>query len=614
MILGISFGYHDSAAALIDNSTILFAAHEERYTRKKFDPSFPFNVISQISKKYDLRRLEAVVIHEKPLLKLDRQIIQVLAGNSRDSFAFKDHVASLRKIFTFNPKKIRSFIQQATNLEISPNLKIVYSSHHLSHAAASFFTSNFSNSLVIVLDAVGEWESQSIWFGRDNELSQLWGQHFPHSIGLFYSAFTSYLGFKVNSGEYKMMGLAPYGKSIYRKELMEIINFDAEGILKLDLEKFDFVSGRKMWNSSLKKVLTVKPRKIDEPLNQSHADLAASVQSILEEYVFKLIAKSKLEFGNFSNICLGGGVALNCVLNAKIADTFGRNNVHIFPSAGDSGSSVGGALAYSISANNLEKNTPKRWNIEQSLLGQNSWDMDVENILSKYKLEFERLPLTSLAEKVAKELNSGKIVGIFEGRAEFGPRALGSRSIIADPRIFNGQILINEKIKFRESFRPFAPIVLREHASEWFYPDSDEMYMLRTSFVLNSEYDYVNPDSNQPEYLAPISILERLQSLRSPIPSVTHLDLSARVQTLGKKDPRFLRNILEKFYELTSCPVLVNTSFNVRGEPIVNTLEDALRCFFTTEIDFLLINDVILSKAGINKYAVKYFNSAVQED
>ena len=495
--------------------------------------------------------------------------------------------------------------------------RIKFGEHHRSHAAATFFTSPFDSALVIVSDAVGEWDSQSIWVGKDNSLNKIASQSFPHSIGLFYSAMTYYLGFKVNSGEYKLMGLAPYGKPRYVGKIKEIINLSNDGAVRLDLSKFSFVSGNSMTDGRFEKFFGKSRRMNSAPLTQWHADMAASVQLILEEALENLIDFHLSESEGLKKICLGGGVALNCVANSRIAEKYGPENLFIFPAAGDSGASVGAGLSYLGNRYETNKTSPsKRWKFNNSLLGVEPEETRCLSELRKLNLNYKTFDGgRELANVIAVEISKGSIVGIFNGKEEFGPRALGNRSILADPRIQKGQITLNEKIKFRESFRPFAPIVLEEQANNWFDIQYPEPFMLKTVSVRNfrNSFNLLGPESN--EYLSPIDIESRLNKLDSLIPSVTHLDGSSRIQTIAKSDTRLVRKILEQFYEVTGCPILVNTSFNVRGEPIVHSVKDALRCFLTTEIDVLVLMNFVIFKKEQKIDTLKHtFESATSDD
>ncbi len=617
MLVGISFGYHDSAASVVGDNEVLFAAHEERYSRKKFDPSFPYLVLEEIDQKFGLENVENFIFHEKPLVKLERQLIQILLGGFRDAKSFPENIAGLRKIINWNKKNLVGQLKSTTKAQNSIDTKMIkYSEHHYAHAAATFFTSQFDDALVIISDAVGEWDSQSVWLGKGNKLNKIYSQRFPHSIGLFYSAMTYYLGFKVNSGEYKLMGLAPYGTPCHVEKIKQIIQLGGNGEVRLDLSKFSFLSGSSMTDYRLEKFFG-RPRRLPlDPINQWHADMAASTQYILEEALTNLLDYFLSVKGAPKRICLGGGVALNCVANSKIANKYGQENLYIFPAAGDSGGAVGAALSYGINKIELDdKADSKRWSYNNLLLGHEPETSRCLSELRKVGLKHEQHTDEQIAEIISKEISSGSIIGVYHGREEFGPRALGNRSILADPQIKKGQITLNLKIKFRESFRPFAPIVLEEYANEWFDISSPERFMIRTVPVKNFAYSYAHPGPNDKDYNLPISIEDRLEFLKSPVPAVTHLDNSSRIQTIPKNDPRLVRKILESFYKISGCPVLVNTSFNVRGEPIVHSPKDAIRCFMTTGIDVLVIQNFVVYKRNVDPDLFKNnFQSVASDD
>lgn len=617
MIVGISFGYHDSAASVIGDTEIFFAGHEERYSRKKFDSSFPYLVLEEIDQKFGLENVEDFVFHEKPLIKLERQLIQILLGGFREVNSFPENIAGLRKIVNWNKKNLTKSLNNAMRAQNSIDIKMIkFGEHHRSHAAATFFTSQFDEALVMISDAVGEWDSQSVWLGKGNKLNKIYSQRFPHSIGLFYSAMTYYLGFKVNSGEYKLMGLAPYGMPCHVEKIKEIIHLRGNGEVRLDLSKFSFLSGSSMTDYRLEKFFG-RPRRLpSDPINQWHADMAASTQYILEEALTNLLDYFLSTKGAPKRICLGGGVALNCVANSKIANKYGQENLHIFPAAGDSGGAVGAAISFDINNIGLDdKADSKRWGYNNLLLGHEPETSRCSSELRKAGLKHEQFTDEQIAEVISKELSSGSIIGIYHGREEFGPRALGNRSILADPQIEKGQITLNLKIKFRESFRPFAPIVLEEYANQWFDIDSPERFMTRTVPVKNFAYNFIHPGPNDKDYNLPINIENRLEFLNSPIPSVTHLDNSSRIQTIPKNDPRLVRKILESFYKIGGCPVLVNTSFNVRGEPIVHSPKDAIRCFMTTGIDVLVLQNFVVYKKHLDPVLFKNdFQSVVSDD
>lgn len=609
IVAGMSFNYHDSALSIVSENEILFSDHEERYSRIKFDPKFPSNSILSSMKVVDWDKVEAIIFYEKPVIKFDRQLFSLLHTNPMQLNSFVKNISSLKKHHYSRKKTISSKVQKITGRN---NIEVLYSSHHLSHAASSFYTSPFKTSLVLVMDAVGEWESSSAWYGEGSKLTKLWSQNFPHSIGLFYSTMTQYLGLKVNSGEYKLMGLAPYGKPKYLHQLSKLIELHLNPLIgiKLNLEFFDFISGNKMVSNKISKLFGMPVRKHNEPITQFHADLAASVQAILESSVLQLINSLESNFGKFDNVCLAGGVALNCVLNTKVSNYY-NDRLWIFPAAGDAGGSTGAALSFLSNEFPSNKN---RWDISHSLLGNIYTENEVESTLIKLQVNSLKLERSRAAKYIAEKITQGSVVGIFEGRSEFGPRALGNRTILADPRTPKGQIYINEKIKYRESFRPFAPICLEEFAEDFFDNSINDQFMLKVrkvkNFSLQSEsitdpYDYFNKA---------ISIHDRINNVNSPIPSVTHLDGSARVQTVNKNDKRFVKDVLVSFYEITGCPLLINTSFNVRGEPIVGSPLDALRCLATTGIDVLYMEGFVIDKNVQTSEFLSQFTSAVSDD
>lgn len=610
MILGLSFGYHDSAAVLLNDKEIIFADHEERYSRIKFDPSFPKSVLQEMSKKYDLSQVSKIAYYEKPIPKLERQLISLISGGLKNTSAFIQNSANLRKHFDSTPHRINRLVQDATKVDFT-NVPVLYSTHHLSHASSAYFTSEFDSASVIVMDAVGEWNSTTVWEGKGNHLKNIWAQRFPHSIGLFYSAMTQFLGFKVNSGEYKLMGLAPYGQPIFLEKFRDVVKINNNGTLELNLKLFDYVAGSKMVNSKLETHFGMKVRNSQMEITQWHADMAATTQKILENYVFNLI-KAVNAKSISQKLCLSGGVALNCVLNGKIAEEFGPENLHIFPASGDAGGAAGAALAVSISTSPDLVST--RYCVRNGALGRSFSAKEILETLKNENVTFQEMSEDAVTVTVAEIISKGGVVGVFSGRSEFGPRALGNRSILADSRVKMGQIHINQKIKFRESFRPFAPICLEEEQDKWFLSEHKSNFMLRTVKVKSFETKdspESNPESNPNQ---PISIANRIAGIESTIPSVTHLDGSARIQTVESSDSRLTTKILKEFFRITGCPVLINTSFNVRGEPIVGTPLDAIRCFATTDLDALVFdNFLILKKEQTSLLSIKY-QSAIGDD
>ena len=591
-ILGISSFYHDSSAVILEEENIIAAAQEERFTRNKFDSSFPINSINFCLKKSGFleNNLDAIVFYENPSNKYKR---------------IKEFQ---KKNFPYNPIKNYKLISKWLNEKFQvqnyiehflPNFKgkLFLSNHHLSHAASAFYPSPFKESLIVTIDGVGEYACTSIFYGKNNQIIELEQQNYPNSIGLFYSAFTRYLGFKVLSGEYKLMGLAPYGEPIYAKKIKDnLIKISKDGEIELDLTYFDFISGNRMINEKFEKLFENKTRNENELFNNFHMDIAASVQFVLEEIVIKII-KYSLKLYDSKNLCLAGGVALNCVANTKILQNVNNiENIWIQPAAGDAGASLG--AAYYALYNNFKKiRTFDNVNDKQknSLLGTEFSENEIKNTLDSYSINYKKLEKNDFSFVVSELLSEGNIIALFNGKMEFGPRALGSRSIIGDPRDSKMQKKMNLKIKFRESFRPFAPIVLEDMVDDWFEFIKKSKYMLFTAEVKKNKREKINENDSKLEGL------EKLKIKRSKIPSVTHVDYSARIQTVGKKDNKKVYEILKAFYDLTDCPILINTSFNVRGEPIVNSPYDALSCYFNTDIDYLVIGDFLIDKKN-NKY------------
>ena len=591
-ILGISAFYHDSAAALVVNGKIIAAAQEERFSRKKHDARYPYNAIKYVLDEagINLNQVNHIVFFEKPFLKFERLLETYLAfaPSGFGSFCMSMPIWLREKLFQkqFLFEKLKLNDKNFDNID-----KIYFSEHHYSHAASAFFPSPFKDAIVLTLDGVGEWATTTVAEGSGNKLNLLKEIHFPHSIGLLYSAFTYYTGFKVNSGEYKVMGLAPYGEPKYKDVIMrELIDLKNDGSFKLNMKYFNYATGLTMTNqkfSNLFKNPVRDPKK--DLLTQFHMDIAASIQSVTEEIILKLTKSISKEF-NSRNLCLAGGVALNCVVNGKILKEKIFDNLWIQPAAGDAGGALGAALAFWFK----ELNNPREVNLKDEMMGSYIGPSFSEELIEKklklLNANFQKLSEENLINIVAKELNNEKIVGWFQGRMEFGPRALGSRSIIADPRSDKMQKELNLKIKFRESFRPFAPSVLREDLKDWFEIDYDSPYML---LVSNVKKDVQIPMSEKSKKLFGI---EKLNIKRSSIPAVTHVDYSSRIQTVHKDTNPKYHKLLSQFKINTGCPILVNTSFNIRGEPIVCTIEDAFRCFMGTNLNILVCENFILYK------------------
>ena len=595
-ILGISCFYHDSAAALIKDGEIISAVQEERFSREKHDSSFPLKSIKYClnSQKINLKDVSAIVYYEKPLLTFERLLETYLATAPRGirSFIASMQVWLKEKIFlkSLIRNKFKKIQKELIPQEKPFIPKLLFSEHHLSHAASAFYPSPFKEAVILCIDAVGEWATTSAWIGKENKITPLWEINFPHSLGLLYSAFTYYCGFKVNSGEYKLMGLAPYGEPKYVELIKNnLIDIKDDGTFRLDMSYFKYHRGFRMTNKRFHDLFKNLPRDKNEKIIQFYMDVAASIQSVTEEIVLKLAIALRKETG-LSNICLAGGVALNCVANGKINKEKIYDDIWIQPASGDAGTSIGGALFahYEYFANTRKIN--QQDSMKGSFLGPNYGNEEIINYLNSINASFKVLDDEEIFQEVANLINKGKVVGWFNGRMEFGPRALGARSIIGDPRNKKMQSIMNLKIKYRESFRPFAPSILEEDVSSQFDTDVKSPYMLLVSKVKKNLWRDI-PENDQGK-----KGLNKLNIQRSLIPAVTHVDYSARVQTVSKEtNPRYY-NLIKKFKELTNCPTLINTSFNVRGEPIVCTPQDAYRCFMRTEMDILVLQNQILYK------------------
>ena len=589
-ILGISAFYHDSAATLIIDGEIIAAAQEERFTRKKHDESYPFNAIEFVLSegKIRLSKIDYIVFFEKPFLKFERLLETYLAFAPSGFKSFRMSMPIWLREKLFQKKFLFDKLKQHDENFKDIN-KIKFSEHHFSHAASAFFPSPFQEAAILTLDGVGEWATTTLAIGKNNDLKMLKEIHFPHSLGLLYSAFTYYTGFKVNSGEYKLMGLAPYGEPTFKDKILEnLIDIKEDGSFKLNMKYFNYATGLTMTNKKFSSLFGEPVRNPEkDKLTQFHMDIAASIQAVTEEIILKLTKSIRKEY-NIKNLCLAGGVALNCVANGKILKNKIFEKIWIQPAAGDAGGSLGAALGYWFrELSNSRKEFKDK--MSGSYLGPKYDNLVVEENLKKLDANFEKLDDDKLMKTVAKELSQNKIIGWFQGRMEFGPRALGSRSILANPTSETMQKELNLKIKFRESFRPFAPSVLDEEASNWFDLDSESPYMTLVANVKDNKKIKSNIQKN-------LFGIEKLNLQRSSIPAVTHVDYSARIQTVHKDtNPRYYNLILE-FFKLTNCPMLVNTSFNVRGEPIVCTVEDAYKCFMGTNLDVLVCENFILYK------------------
>ena len=591
-ILGISAFYHDSAAALIDDGEVVAAAQEERFSRKRHDSRFPRGAIAYCLAEagVSLGDIDYVAFYDKPFLKFERLLETYLAFAPRGFASFRMAIPVWLKEKLFEKSLLgRELRRFAPGFDWDNRL--LFAEHHQSHAASAFFPSPFEEAVVLTMDGVGEWATTSVGIGRGNRLEMLREVHFPHSLGLLYAAFTYYTGFKVNSGEYKVMGLAPYGEPRFAGLILDrLLDLKPDGSFRLDQSYFDYCTGLAMTNQRFSDLFGGPPRRPDEPLTQRHMDLAASIQAVTEEAVLRLTRGLARDTG-LKQLCLAGGVALNCVANGKVLRDGHFERLWIQPAAGDAGGALGAALL----AHHLYRDQPRRPPdgldaMSGSFLGPGFAQDEVERRLAAAGASFEVVPEPELIERVAEALEQGRAVGWFQGRMEFGPRALGARSILGDARSPTMQRMLNLKIKSRESFRPFAPSVLREELGDWFDLDADSPYMLLVADVAGRRCHQMTEDERR------LFGLDKLNVPRSEIPAVTHVDYSARIQTVhAETNPRY-HALLRAFKRRTGCPVIVNTSFNVRGEPMVCTPEDAFRCFMGTEIEVLAAGDCLLYK------------------
>ena len=610
MVLGISAYYHDSAACLVVDGQIVAAAQEEWFTRIKHDSRFPTHA-AQYCLDYGgvaPRDIDLIVFYEKPFLKFERLFETYLAFAPRGYKTFAESLPVWLQEKLFQKSVIANVLKQQLGNDIDWSERLAFSEHHLSHAASAFFPSPFEEAAVLTMDGVGEWTTTSLAIGKGSELFVNKEIHFPHSLGLLYSAFTYYTGFKVNSGEYKVMGLAPYGEPKYVHLIKDhLIDIKEDGTFALDMSYFDYCTGLTMTNERFDAVFGGSPRRPETLLTQRDADLAASIQAVTEEVVVKLargIAKSTGQ----GKLCLAGGVALNCVANGKLLKEKIFDDIWIQPASGDAGGALGAALVGYHMAERQPRTPNPSDAMRGSYLGPEFTQRDIEQRLAAMGAVFTTASEEEVINTAAKALAGGKAVGWHQGRMEFGPRALGARSILADPRSADMQKQLNLKVKHRESFRPFAPSVLEEDASEWFDIDCESPYMLLVADIASSKRIEMTVKQQQ------LFGIEKLNVARSTIPAVTHVDYSARIQTVDKKtNPRY-HGLLSKFKELTGCPVLVNTSFNVRGEPIVCSPEDAFRCFMATEIDVLVIGDCLLEKNEQDRSLAKSYLNEYELD
>jgi carbamoyltransferase len=609
-ILGISAFYHDSAAALIIDGKIIAAAQEERFSRKKHDSSYPFNAVEYVLKeaKLKLNEVNYIAFYDKPFLKFERLLETYVAFSPKGfrSFCMAMPIWLREKLFQkkvlFN--ELRNHDENFCDIN-----KIYFSEHHFSHAASAFYPSPFNDAIILTLDGVGEWATTTVAKGHGRELELLKEIHFPHSIGLLYSAFTYYTGFKVNSAEYKVMGLAPYGEPKFKNLILDkLIDLKKDGTFRLNMDFFDYPTGLKMTNEKFSKLFGQPVRNSkNDSLTQFHMDIAASIQSVTEEIVLRL-ARSIAKETESKNLCMAGGVALNCVANGKIHKEKIFENIWIQPAAGDAGGALGAALALWHHELKKERPTPLNDEMKGSYLGPKFNNDEIQSELSNLGAIFEKLSEEEMLQITAQELSNEKIIGWFQGRMEFGPRALGGRSIIADSRSEKMQKILNLKVKFRESFRPFAPSIIREKLSNWFDLDCDSPYMLLVADIKQN----IKREMNETE--KKLFGIEKLNIKRSDIPAVTHVDYSARIQTVHKNtNPRYYK-LIKYFENITNCPVIVNTSFNVRGEPIVCSVQDAYQCFMGTDLDILVCEDFILYKEKQNKKSIEDYKNKFNPD
>ncbi|MEC7595968.1 MAG: carbamoyltransferase [Pseudomonadota bacterium] len=592
-ILGISAFYHDAAACLLRDSDIVAAAQEERFTRKKYDASFPKNAITYCLQELEISpsQLDYVVFYDKPFLKFERLLETYLAFAPKGFQGFVTSLPFWIKDKLFQKSVITNFLNELWGKEIDLTGRLLFSEHHLSHAASAFFPSPFKEAAVLTMDGVGEWTTTSFAIGSGSKLSVQKEIHFPHSLGLLYSAFTYYIGFKVNSGEYKVMGLAPYGEPKYAKLIKDnLIDIKEDGSFSLNMSYFNYCTGLTMTNEKFDDLFGGPPRKPESIITQRDMDLAASIQTVIEEIIIKL-AKGISKISGQKNLCLAGGVALNCVANGKLMRESVFENIWIQPAAGDAGGALGAALGtYHIMLNQPRKISNSLDSMQGSYLGPQYSQDEITAKLTQCGAVFTTHSNDDIVELAAQGLADGKAIGWHTGRMEFGPRALGGRSILADPRSPSMQKLLNLKVKYRESFRPFAPSVLRQDVDQWFEMDTDSPYMLLVADVVKSKRRQMKEEENT------LSGIDKLNVPRSSIPAVTHVNYSARVHTVHEQTNPSYYKLIKRFKELTGCAVLVNTSFNVRGEPIVCTPEDAYKCFMGTELDLLVIGNSLLNK------------------
>ena len=592
-ILGISSFYHDSAACILNNGEIIAAAQEERFSRIKHDSSFPSNAILFCINQAGIKpnQIESIVFYEKPFLKFERLLETYLSFAPRGFGSFSKAMPLWVKDKLFQKITLVNELNDVFGEKLQWEKKLFFSEHHLSHAASAFFPSPFENAAILTMDGVGEWTTTSLAIGEKNKIKVIKEINFPHSLGLLYSAFTYYAGFKVNSGEYKLMGLAPYGEPKYVDKIKNhLIDIKDDGSFRLNMDYFNYCVGLTMTSKKFHNLFEGEPRQPETSITQKEMDIAASIQKVTEEVIIKMADNISKTTGQ-ENLCLAGGVALNCVANGKLLKGKYFKNLWIQPAAGDAGGALGAALNAHYLINNSKRDVYKNTDsMKGAYLGPEYSDSIIKNYLDSVGANYKRFDDIEILELTAEKLADGMAIGWMQGKMEFGPRALGARSIIADPRAPKMQQQLNLKVKFRESFRPFAPSVLNEYVSAWFDLDESSPYMLMVADILKKLRFEISDDQKS------LFGIDKLNIPRSEIPSVTHIDYSSRIQTVHKNTNLKYYNLIKRFFEITKCPILVNTSFNVRGEPIVCSPEDAFRCFMGTGLDFLVIENYFLDK------------------
>jgi len=607
-ILGLSAFYHDSAAALVCEGEIVAAAQEERFTRRKHDPGFPSRALAYCLEEaaLDLADLDYVVFYDKPLLKFDRLIETYLSYAPRGWSSFRKALPLWVREKVFQKDLLaKQLLNYGDGFSME---RLLFTEHHISHAASAFYPSPFREAVVLTMDGVGEWATTTAAIGRDNKLEIVKEIRFPHSLGLLYSAFTYYTGFSVNSGEYKVMGLAPYGEPRFSQAIFDhLIRVKPDGSYRLNLEYFDYPAGLKMTSAKFDQLFGEPARSAEGRLTQFHMDLAASIQDVLNEIVLRITRSLAKETG-IKNLCLAGGVALNCVANGKVLRDRAFENIWIQPASGDAGGALGAALAAHYLLLDSPRTPTPRDSMNGSYLGPGYSEDEIRESLRAAGARFSVLTEDEMIRESVDALIAGKAVGWHQGRMEFGPRALGARSILGDARSPQMQSILNLKVKYRESFRPFAPSVLREHVSEWFDIDTDSPYMLLVADVTSPRRRQMTPEESA------LFGIDKLNVPRSEIPAVTHVDYSARIQTVHRETNPVYHRLLSEFYRRTGCPVIVNTSFNVRGEPIVATPEDAFRCFMGTEIELLAVGNCLVRKEDQNMNLKRDYKDAFDLD